>query len=65
MIGVGMVILYVLYKKYYATDSEETSGAGGDWWERDAKKPCFCQGVLVGNMRPKLCKRKCNNANNF
>jgi hypothetical protein len=29
MIGVGMIVLYVLYKKFYATESEETAGAYG------------------------------------
>ncbi len=67
MIGVGMVVLYVLYKKFYKpmaeteiwyTDEEPKSGAIG--------QQCVCQGSYMGTCINwfgigDCCERKCRN----
>ena len=65
MIGVGMVVLYVLYKKFYATESEETAGAWGrPSIQKSEAVPCSCQGQFIGNMSARACRRHCRKAHN-
>jgi hypothetical protein len=66
MIGVGMVVLYVLYKKFYATESEETAGAWGKRATRvptggmGERIPCNCCGstFLATKRACAKCKKK-------
>jgi len=58
MIGIGAVVLYVIYKKFYV-EKEETASASG------TESPCVCQGYFIGNMSDGKCKRMCRKANNF
>jgi hypothetical protein len=67
MIGVGMVVLYVLYKKFYTKESEETAGAYGRKPMTTSKswgQQCVCQGEYMGScINPfgigDCCLRKC------
>ena len=58
MIAVGVVVLYILYKKFYSDQNgnvlggEATANAGGGY-------PCWCQGEYLGMMSSARCSRKC------
>lgn len=70
MLLVAVVVLYVVYKKFWkeGVEEEPKAGAGGLMslmGAREEDEPCVCEGQFIGNMSPRKCRKMCRKAHHF